>query len=78
MHLQVLGPGCGRCHALEARTTQAVAELGLDATVEAVTAFAEIARHGIMTTPALVVDDRVVVAGRVPEVSELVSILGGG
>ncbi len=48
MTIQVLGPGCDRCHTLSRNTQEAVRELGLDAQVEKVTDYAEIARHGIM------------------------------
>jgi small redox-active disulfide protein 2 len=76
MKIQVLGPGCVRCHTLSRNTTEAAASLGLDAQVEEVTDIAEIMRRGIMATPALVVDDEVVLAGRVPtarHVRELLS-----
>lgn len=66
MIIKVLGPGCTNCKTLERVTREAVADLGLDATIEKVEDYAEIAGYGIMSTPALVVDDEVVVSGRVP------------
>jgi len=75
MRIQVLGPGCVRCHTLSRNTSEAVASLGLDAEVEEVADIAEIVRRGIMATPALVVDDEVVLSGRVPTVSHVRELL---
>ena len=75
MLIKVLGAGCANCHTLEERTGRALARLGADGTVEMVTDYAQIAAYGVMTTPALVVDDQVVLSGRVPDVPELVTIL---
>ena len=58
MIIKVLGPGCTNCKNLERVTREAVADLGLDATIEKVEDYAEIAGYGIMSTPALVVDER--------------------
>jgi small redox-active disulfide protein 2 len=77
MQVKVLGSGCSNCHTLQARATQALQQLGRDPSVELVTDYAVIAGYGIMNTPALVVDEQVVLAGRVPPVAELVSILTG-
>jgi small redox-active disulfide protein 2 len=77
MQVKVLGAGCANCHTLEERTNQALARLGADGEVEMVTDYAQIAAYGVMSTPALVVDEQVVLSGRVPDVSELVSILAG-
>jgi small redox-active disulfide protein 2 len=77
MQVKVLGAGCANCHALEERTSQALTQLGADGTVEMVTDYAQIAGYGVMNTPALVVDENVVLSGRVPEVPELISLLAG-
>lgn len=66
MDIKILGPGCDNCRRLEAATREAVDHLGLDATFEKVTDPAAIASWGVMRTPALVVDDEVVLSGRVP------------
>ena len=68
MTIEVLGPGYGRCEALHYITTAAVAELGLDARVEKIYDDAEIARLGVMSTPALALDGRVLISGAVPSV----------
>lgn len=77
MQIKVLGAGCANCHTLEDRTNQALTQLGADGTIEMVTDYARIAGYGVMSTPALVVDEQVVLSGRVPDVAELVSILAG-
>ena len=61
--VKVLGSGCAKCNALEAAVREALAELGMDA--DHVTDFTQIAAYGVMTTPALVVNGKVVSYGRV-------------
>lgn len=75
MKIQVLGTGCARCRALADRVERAAADLGLDCGIEKVTDIDAIIRFGIMTAPALVVDGRVKVAGRVPDVETLKGLL---
>jgi small redox-active disulfide protein 2 len=75
MLVKVLGPGCTNCITLERRTRQALADLGVDATVEKVTDYGQIAAYGVMSTPGLVIDEQVVVQGRVPTVSALTRLL---
>lgn len=66
MIIKVLGSGCANCKRLEENTRKAVEELGLNVTIEKVTDFKEIMKYGVMKTPALVVDEKVKVSGRVP------------
>lgn len=75
MHIKILGSGCANCNTLEARTKEAVAQLGLQASFEHVRDFADIAGYGIMRTPGLVVDEEVVVSGRVPTTGQIVELL---
>ncbi len=75
MDIKILGSGCDNCRRLEAATREAVDHLGLDATFEKVTDPAEIASWGVMRTPALVVDDEVVLSGRVPTVQSVEELL---
>jgi small redox-active disulfide protein 2 len=78
MEIKVLGSGCAKCNLLEEVTRRAVAQAGIDATVEKVTDMAAIMNYGVMTTPALVVDGQVKISGRVPSVDDLVALLKRG
>jgi small redox-active disulfide protein 2 len=75
VNVKILGPGCKNCRNLETRTREALAELGLDASVEKVTDYGAIAGYGVMKTPGLVVDDTLVVSGRVPTTEEITRLL---
>ena len=75
MVIMILGSGCDKCQRLEAEARVAVAELGIDAEFDEVTDPAEIASWGVLSTPALVVDDDVVVVGRVPSADDIMAIL---
>lgn len=75
MHVKILGPGCRNCQNLEHATREALAGLGVEAEIEKVTDYGEIAAYGVMKTPGLVVDDEVVVSGRVPLVAEIAEML---
>lgn len=77
MDIKILGSGCANCNTLEERTKEAVAQLGLAATFDHVTDFGEIAGYGVMKTPALVVDDDVVLSGRVPTTAQVIELLKG-
>ena len=63
--VKVLGSGCAKCTALEEAAQAALLELGMDTAIDHVTDFAQIAAYGVMTTPALVVDGKVVSYGKV-------------
>ena len=75
MIIKVLGPGCANCKRLEKNVEVAVKELGLDASIEKVTDFQEITKYGVMSTPALVVDEEVKVFGKVAKPDEIKSFL---
>ena len=75
MRVQVLGPGCAKCAELAKRTEAAIHGLGLDLRVEKVTDVGEMLKFGVLTTPALALDGKVVVAGRVLTEAELRSLL---
>jgi len=77
MIVKVLGPGCRNCLNLERVTRQAIDDLGLDATVEKVTDYPTIVGYGVMSTPALVVDETLVSSGRVPTAAEVRRLLSG-
>ncbi len=71
MKIKVLGPGCRKCHETEKVVKEAVAEAGIAAEVEYVSDLAEIARHGIFSTPAVVIDGTVKTTGKVPSKGEV-------
>ena len=75
MDIKILGSGCTNCQRLEAVTHDAVDQLGLEATFDKVTDPAEIASWGVMRTPALVIDDEVVLSGRVPSADDVKKLL---
>ena len=75
MNIQVLGTGCPKCKSLEKATREVIAQYNIDATVSKVEDIVEIMTFNVMTTPALVVDGKVVVKGRVPSNDELKEIL---
>jgi len=75
MIIKVLGTGCTNCKNLERVTREAVDALGLDATIEKVEDYAAIMGYGVMSTPALVIDEKVVVSGRVPRPAQVRELL---
>lgn len=75
MEIKVLGTGCAKCKTLEKLVKDVVAELGLNATVEKVEDIQKIMRYGIMSTPGLVINEKVIFSGRLPKSSELKEIL---
>lgn len=75
MIIKVLGPGCRNCLNLERATRQAVEGLGLTATIEKITDYPTIVGYGVMATPALVVDEKLLVTGRVPTPGEIRDLL---
>ncbi len=76
MKIQIAGPGCPNCQTTERNVVNACAELDLAADISHVTNIAEILELGVMRTPAVVLDGKVVVSGRIPSVPELKNILG--
>ncbi|MEI8216080.1 MAG: thioredoxin family protein [Eubacteriales bacterium] len=75
MIIKILGSGCANCKKLEQNTKDAVKTLGLDATVEKVQDFKDIAKYGVMRTPALVIDEEVKIVGKVATVEEIKALL---
>ncbi len=75
MHIKILGGGCKNCEVLYENTKQALEELGIEATIEKITDFVEIAKYGVMKTPALVVDEKVKISGRVVKADEIKKVL---
>lgn len=75
MLLKILGGGCKNCEKLYENTKDALAKLGTDAEIIKVTDMMQIAKYGVMRTPALVIDENVAVSGRVPSASEIEKML---
>lgn len=73
--VKVLGSGCAKCNQLEAAVKAALEQLGMDTAIDHITDFAQIAAYGVMTTPALVVDGKVVSLGKVLKTEEVITIL---
>jgi small redox-active disulfide protein 2 len=75
MNIKVLGPGCMNCKTLERRTIEALDALKITATIDKVVEYSEISSYGIMHTPGLVIDGKVVVQGRVPTTENIKEII---
>ena len=75
MEIKILGPGCPKCKTLDKITREVVEKNGLSATVTKVEDIMEIMKYGVMSTPALVVDEKVLVKGRVPSSEEIKQLL---
>ncbi len=69
--IEVLGPGCENCRRLEANVREAVMMAGVEAEIIKVTDYAEIGAHGVLSTPGLVIDGKVVSAGRIPSAGNI-------
>ena len=75
MEIKILGPGCPKCKTLDKLTREVAEKNGIDATITKVEDIMEIMKYGIMSTPALVVDGKVVLKGRVPSADEIKQLL---
>jgi small redox-active disulfide protein 2 len=69
--IEVLGPGCPNCQAVERNVRTALADSGETAEVQHITDWAEIAGRGVLSTPGLVIDGQVVSAGRIPTAAQV-------
>jgi small redox-active disulfide protein 2 len=75
MEIKVLGPGCANCRRLYAEAEKAVATTGVSAKLTKVESMEEIAGYGILRTPGLVIDGKVVASGRIPGASEISTMI---
>ena len=73
--VEVLGPGCANCRRVEANAREALAIAGVEAEIRHVTDYREIAARGVMSTPGLVIDGKVVSVGRIPSAGDIASWL---
>lgn len=75
LHIKILGGGCANCERLEKNAKAAVAQLGVEATFEKTGNYDEYERYNLLATPGLVVNDKLLAGGRVPAVSQIVTLL---
>ena len=75
MEIKILGPGCPKCKTLDKITREVVEKNGINATITKVEDIMEIMKYGVMSTPALVVDEKVIAKGRVPSSDEIKQLL---
>jgi small redox-active disulfide protein 2 len=75
MVIKILGPGCPKCKTLDKLTREVVDRNGIQATIIKVEDIMEIMKYGVMSTPALVVDEKVLVKGRVPSADEIKQLI---
>jgi small redox-active disulfide protein 2 len=73
LSIKVLGPGCDNCKKVEALAKQAVANLGAEATIVKIVDRAEYPKYGLMYTPGLVINDKLVCGGRIPTEAEVMT-----
>jgi len=75
MIIKILGMGCAKCDALENTTKEVIKELGVDAKIEHVKDMKKIMEYPILTTPGLVIDEKVVSSGKVPSKAEVTTYI---
>lgn len=75
LSIKVLGPGCSNCKKVEAIAHQAVANFGIEAKFEKITDYQEIMKYPILSTPGLVINEKLVCAGRIPNLAEVTTWL---
>lgn len=75
MKIEVVGPGCPRCITTENNVKEALKQLNKEAQIEHVTDIAEFAKKGVMFTPAVIIDGKIVTSGKIPSVDEIKKIL---
>jgi len=75
LQIKILGPGCPNCHKVEENARSAVTNMGIQADFEKISDYAEIQKYRILGTPGLVINEKVVCAGRIPDESEIMTWL---
>jgi small redox-active disulfide protein 2 len=75
LKIKVLGPGCDNCKRLAWLAERAINHLGLDAQIEKVTDYAEIMKYPLLSTPGLVINEKLVASGRIPSEAEVTTFL---
>lgn len=77
MHIKILGTGCAKCNSLERKVREIVDKYNIDAIITKVTDMEQISRYGIIMTPGLVVDEKLVSIGSVPSEKQILEFLKG-
>ena len=78
MEIKVLGPGCANCHKMEEMARTAVKELGIEAKIEKITDIGQIAMHGILSTPGLIVNGKIKYSGKpLPTLEKVKELIKG-
>jgi small redox-active disulfide protein 2 len=77
MNIEILGTGCAKCNKLEDMVKLAIQETGIKAEIGHVHDIKKIMEYGVMTTPALVIDGKVKVAGKLPSLADIKQMIGG-
>jgi len=75
MKIEIFGTGCPRCNGVEQNLMRAIKQLGMSVEVVKVTDIDQIVERGLMTTPGLAIDGKIVASGRIPSVDEIVSLI---
>lgn len=76
MEIRVLGPGCANCHKMEEMVNQAVSELGIEAKIEKITDLGQIAMHGILSTPGLIINGKIRHSGKpLPDIEKVKTMI---
>lgn len=75
MEIKVCGPGCAKCHETERVVNEALSEAGIQATVQKISDFSEIAKLGVFATPAVLIDGKIKCSGRAPSRKDVLSWL---
>lgn len=75
MKIKILGPGCAKCQQVEKTTKEMIKELSIDATIEEVKDVKKIMEYPILTTPGLVIDEKLVCSGRIPTKAEVTTYI---
>jgi len=75
MNIKVLGTGCAKCETLEKAVKEAVNQLNINAEIEKITDIMKILNYGVINLPALIINEKVILSGKVPSVNELKEII---
>ena len=75
MEIKVLGTGCAKCKTVEKVAREAVLEMGIDAKIEKIEDMLKIMQYGVMRTPAIVINEKVVLSGKVPSKKEIIDLI---